>query len=209
MGPEGTNSDEAFEKWAMANGYHEDLELDRYPDKNGDYSPTNCRWATREQNMRNTRSNRQLTAFGQTKPMVEWGEEFGINGSALRSRIEGGLPVEQALTKPIKQKKKYSLHELIDEDGKTHSIDYWCEHYGISRDTVSTRLQLGWTVVEAFTRPVRTAVTITIAGETRTIEEWCERYGIKYQTVWKRIKDGWPAEVAVTKPVRTNSRWSK
>ena len=47
----------AFQSWALANGYREDLSIDRRENDKG-YSPDNCRWATRIQQMANTRKRR-------------------------------------------------------------------------------------------------------------------------------------------------------
>lgn len=46
-----------FENWAVANGYSENLEIDR-KDFTGDYSPSNCRWVTQTENKRNRRTSK-------------------------------------------------------------------------------------------------------------------------------------------------------
>lgn len=101
---EWANSFPAFRNWALANGYRDDLTLDRWPDNNGNYEPGNCRWATTEQQARNTRRNRYLTAWGETKLLVEWSEDprCGIPKSVLATRLWQGWSEEEAVMTPLR-----------------------------------------------------------------------------------------------------------
>ena len=67
------NSFEAFRDWALANGYRDDLTIER-KDVNGDYCPENCTWATRKAQNNNTRNNHFIEYNGQTKTISQWAE---------------------------------------------------------------------------------------------------------------------------------------
>lgn len=76
----------------------EGTSLDRIDNDKG-YSPENCRWATRDEQYANMRSNRRLSFNGETKTLREWARTLNINESTLSKRLlRGGWPVEMALT---------------------------------------------------------------------------------------------------------------
>ena len=88
---------QTFYDWAIANGYSDELTIDRI-NNNGDYCPENCRWATDEEQRLNTRRNRFLTYRGSTRTVKEWANLKGIPYSVLSSRINRyGWTVEKAL----------------------------------------------------------------------------------------------------------------
>lgn len=76
------NSFEAFRDWALANGYHDTCNRAEYTidriDVNGNYEPSNCRWASQTVQMRNTRRTRYATCDGVTKSIGEWAEELSM-----------------------------------------------------------------------------------------------------------------------------------
>ena len=93
----------AFREWAFANGYNEQLTIDRI-DNDGDYSPDNCRWTTAKVQSRNKSTNVLITYQGETHCISEWSEILGFKYSTLRERLRRGWSVEKAITTPLKKK---------------------------------------------------------------------------------------------------------
>jgi hypothetical protein len=71
--------------------------LDRIDNAKG-YGPDNCRWATKHQQMQNTRATRALTLGGRTQGLNAWAKEIGINKESLRTRLIRGWSIKKALT---------------------------------------------------------------------------------------------------------------
>lgn len=92
---------ENFEKWANENGYSDDLSIDRI-DVNGNYEPSNCRWADILTQANNKRNNVYISYKGDTLTLNQWAVKIGINRLTLRYRLYNlKWSVERALTEPI------------------------------------------------------------------------------------------------------------
>ena len=76
----------AFQKWALANGYADNLTLDRI-DNSKSYCPENCRWTSIKIQNNNKRSNHYITCQGQTKTLTEWCDELNLSYNKIKQRI--------------------------------------------------------------------------------------------------------------------------
>jgi len=92
------------ERWLKFDGFLSDMgerppgkTIDRI-DNNGPYSPNNCRWATAQEQGRNRRNNRVITAFGETLTIGEWALRYGIGRQMIAWRLDAGWLPEIALT---------------------------------------------------------------------------------------------------------------
>jgi hypothetical protein len=73
-----------------------DMSIDRIDNSRG-YEPGNCRWATRHEQMQNTRATRLLTKDGETHGLNEWARRLGMTHASLQGRLRRGWSVDRTL----------------------------------------------------------------------------------------------------------------
>lgn len=97
------DSFENFKKWALNNGYSDDLTLDRINnDKN--YEPSNCRWATKYTQSNNRKFNHIVSYHGETSSYEVMCRKLNVNTGTIRSRMK---------------KHNISFEAAVDNYGKT------------------------------------------------------------------------------------------
>lgn len=92
---------ENFANWSNKNNYNDNLSIDRI-NVNGNYEPSNCRWATNSMQSRNKRNNVYLTYNGKTQTVSEWAKEIGCAYNTIRYRMAHGWDIEDILSKPTR-----------------------------------------------------------------------------------------------------------
>lgn len=146
--PEWEKSFEAFYEWSMANGYSDELTIDRKDNDKG-YSPDNCRWVTYTVQANNTSWNTLYTYNGETHTIAEWARGFNIPYNTFNRRLFNGWDFEEAAG--IKEHKiKNASEVLYTINGETHNIKEWCKLRNLSVDTVRYRREHNWTPEEIF-----------------------------------------------------------
>jgi hypothetical protein len=66
-------------------------------DTNGNYEPSNCKWASNQEQRKNQRRCVFLTLNGKTMTVEEWGRELGLHPTTVRTRLKRNYPLEKIL----------------------------------------------------------------------------------------------------------------
>lgn len=97
-----------FSKFIEDLGYRPDksFTLERI-NNDGNYARENCKWATRIEQMRNTRLSIKITINGKQKSLGEWSEIYNIKPGTVRTRKKRkNITWEEALSRPVDNRGK-------------------------------------------------------------------------------------------------------
>lgn len=140
---------ENFINWAYKNGYDNkktkaEQSLDRI-DVNGNYEPSNCRWADKDVQNYNKRCTRKIVINGEEKTLLDLHKEYEISMTTLRSRyqryLKGLCTVDELIqnTKIINKPQQIIIRVGEEE----HNLTEWEKITGTSRKTIIHRYRKG------------------------------------------------------------------
>jgi hypothetical protein len=92
-------------------------------DNDGDYTPKNCNWATRKEQMRNSRLARILEYEGEKRSVPEWATKLGLPKRVIHSRLFAGWPVERALGTPYAPRVQVSAEEIAEKNDELKAVE--------------------------------------------------------------------------------------
>lgn len=153
-----------FFEWSLNNGFKPGLSIDRI-DTNKGYAPDNCRFITLEEQQRNKRNNRCFVDpfDGEHLCLAAIARKYNIPEETFRKRIDKyNMPLERALTQQRCETSRW--HIVVDPlDGEQLCLTDLARKHKISPLTLSSRINKGWNIFDAVTKPVNKKVVQTDA----------------------------------------------
>lgn len=125
-----------FKDWAFENGYAENLSIDRI-NVNGDYEPSNCRWATDDEQRMNRRITIKTEIDGKTFTARDLAKDNNMCYKVVASRVKESWNVNHILDTPPEK-------AMVEYQGKMVNLRELSEITGISYNTLCTRYGKGY-----------------------------------------------------------------
>ena len=114
-----------FEKWALSNGYNDSLSIDRI-DVNGNYEPSNCRWADSHTQSRNRRNNVYIDGM----VLKDYARLHNMSEKTVGDRYARGKTGADLLKRP--------RHRVVILNGIEYSPNMFGRKYGFNVNSLQT-----------------------------------------------------------------------
>lgn len=148
-------------------------------DVNGDYCPSNCRWATSKEQSNNTRRTIFVTYKGESTPLTLLCESLGLTYRTILGRLNKGLDIEKAITLPVmpQSKRIYTTKYkagaakiIYSYKGEMLNLNQLCLKYNLKYSSLYRRLKAGWELEKAIETPMEVVTNLLV--QTTKIREW-------------------------------------
>ncbi len=124
-------------------------------ENDGNYDPSNCIWATRDEQNANKRNTRWIIVFGKRRKLIDLSRESGISSMAIISRLKMGWTPEDAITRPLTEnigRPRGSKGIVFEVNGEPYTISEAAEEFGIPEQTVRERLSRGFPIKDVVSK---------------------------------------------------------
>ena len=126
----------------MESSFEEGLTLDR-KDSDGNYSPENCRWATKEEQSNNKQNSLQLLFEGEYYTEAQLSRKTGVSRTTIQQRRRNGYSVDEM----VYGREGVGIFKL-EYNGQIYSGKELADLVGVEANTLRYRVRQGWSMDE-------------------------------------------------------------
>lgn len=140
-----------------------------------------------------------------SKSFFEWAKANGYEEGLTIDRIDVDGNYEPKNCRWVDwsiQANNTRRNHYLTINGETKTVAQWAKQNNIPYHHVFRRTEMGWSIEDAVTKPIRENITATYKGETKTLIEWAEVLGKDVKALYARKSRGMSDEEIIGKPFR-------
>lgn len=165
------------------------------------YEPSNCRWATLEDQNNNRRSVVLVEWQGKTLSIRQWSRELSIRHQTLYSRWKAGVRPPELFAPTFSPR-------VVSLNGENVTVEDAAKQLGVSGNAVRYRDDKGESVSDG----LKNSLIVEYLGRSESLHHWSKITGIAYLTLYSRYRSGLrgsdlfkPSSRKTNKPLRKMS----